>query len=792
MESMDGIVKLEIISCSSIGTLTHADFKLFFCLAGEIQVSCGEVQRLLGVEDILLVNTREKHSWMVKKHSFGAVFYLSSVYIGKITCCPTLRFLCDSSGVPQEKDGQLRELLRKILAVHSFQRWQERIKEEQYHRTLAALLLKNFAVWGSEDVLCEAEADRMHLIVEFVQKNYMYQIRLQDLAQQLHLSVPYLSKYIKQNLKMGFVEYLQSVRLSHAVDDLNMTDHSMTRIAFDNGFSSVTAFNHAFRQAFSITPSEYSKKIYQKDHTSLKTKVTDDNGLVQKYLKEHSVTEQQKPETNQVQCVVNASQARRYVQNWKQLWNLGSAHEMLRADVQEHIMLLRQEFAMEQVRIWDLFSEEMFICPKSREFNFSKLDPVFDFLSNHQMVPFVDLGFHPRELYDGAQILVYQERNRGYDDLEWYTALITEFIRHYRQRYGVEVMERWGFEISKDDRLFLHGGKEFFRLFEEVFRCIKSRVPGAKVGAGSIFLYDELEIFEEFVTGWMKREVKPDFISVWLYPYDLITDGARHKELKVSGDPDYIWKKLRLAEQILEKNNLSHIPVYVTEWDLTLSCRNFLNESCYRGTFLLKNIAASLDKAEVMACYGSTDLLYEFYDSADAVNGGRGLLTKNAVKKPAYYAYAFLERMGKYLLGKGEHYLVTADGFGNYEILLFYCSRMDMRYYYRQNDKITVQEIDQFFDREMISVSICVKEISNGEYLVRKNYLCPSGGDILSEWKKLEYKKRLESDEAAYLRSICIPRLKYETVQIKNHILNLQVQLSSNEMQLLQIINQTE
>ena len=114
-------------------------------------------------------------------------------------------------------------------------------------------------------------------------------------------------------------------------------------------------------------------------------------------------------------------------------------------------------------------------------------------------------------------------------------------------------------------------------------------------------------------------------------------------------------------------------PLYVTEWDVTLSCRNFLNESCYRAVYLLKNLVACMENVELMSCSGSLDMQCEYFDSALPLNGGFGLLTKNGIKKPAFYAFTFLNRMGKYLLAKGEHYLVTADSYSGYAIILFHC-----------------------------------------------------------------------------------------------------------------------
>ena len=782
------IIKFEILSNSSLGNMTHTDIKLFFCLQGEMQITCEDRVSYLKKEGTMVVNARDKHSYIVKKGSFGAVFYISSVYIGKITSTVHLRFACDSSKPPQYDYEQLRGLLRKILAIHNFHRWKERILEEGCQRQVISIMLNNYAVWEESDKEYQDETERTRAIIEYIQNHYNQQIRLQDLAEQLHLTVPYLSKYIKQNLKAGFTDYLNSIRISHAIDDLNLTDHSVTRIAYDNGFFSLTSFNRVFRDALQMTPSEFRKQNSRRGRETIRREDQKQNDLLQQYLKENPITEKDGEIQNDIECQVNVQETREYGRVWEKVWNLGTAADLLLADVQEQVLLMRRELGIKRIRIWGIFSESMMLWPGYGEtLNFSMLDRVFDFLLQNRMIPFVDLGFHPKELYRGGQVLVYQEQRLGYGCPKEYIGVLDQFIRHYLKRYGEDTMGMWEFEIPKDDRLFLYGGPEYFKLFESASDCIKSRLPSVKVGGGAIFAYDNLEIFESFVSGWMQRTCMPDFISLWLYPYELHGEDGQHKDLRISGNPNYCCEKLNRAQKILKKYQ-APFSLYVTEWDVTISCRNFLNESCYRAVYLLKNLVACMEDVELMSCSGSLDMQCEYYDSALPLNGGFGLLTKNGIKKPAFYAFTFLNRMGKYLLAKGEHYLITADAHGGYAILLFHCCRMEMEYYYEQQDTITAEEVEGLFQEGTVHLSIRLEHIKNGPYLIKESLMGPQTGSVLNEWKRLGYKQYLEPDEIQYMKSICMPRLKYHTAEIRDDSFSIQETLSVNELKLVQII----
>ena len=679
MEFNNRTVKIEILTESAPGDLTHSDIKLFFCLKGTTEIICGTEISLLVKEGIKLVNEREKHRYILKEDSLAAVFYINSVYISYITAKPSIRFQLDSSRPPEYDYGLLRSLLKRILAVHTWQRWQEKLKEQEYFCGLTELLLKNYAVWDfrnqQED---ENSEDRTRMIIEFIHGNYNRQIGLGDLAEQFHLSVPYLSKYIKKNLHANY-----------------------TRI-------------------------------------------------------------------------------------WEQLWNLGSAEELLRADVQRHILLMQKELGMKTVHIWGLFSEEMLIrLEKGENYNFSRIDQVLDFLVLHHMSPMIDLGFHPVELYSAGKTILYREKEKGYEEPEQYLSLIREFADHCVARYGEYETAGWQFEISKDDRLFLHGGASFFQMYESVSLIIRERIPEARVGGGAIFVYDDLSILKEFLSGWKSRRSYPDFLSVWVYPYELVLDDEKEKKLIVSGNPDYICSRISAVQNILKE--YGNIPLYVTRWDISLSCRNYLNESCYRGVSLIKNIVSCLGKAEVMSCFGSTDLLCDFYDTAESIFGGYGLITKDGIGKPAFYALRFLQSMGKYFVARDENYFITKDDRGNYYMIVFNCCRMDMLFYQNQKEDISAEEVERLFEKDTLEIQIVFRNMKKGKYHIKKSCLGSGKGNILDNWKQLGYGKRLEKDEVRYLSSVCILKLEYEELEAKKDSLAVNASLCANEIQLYKI-----
>lgn len=71
------------------------------------------------------------------------------------------------------------------------------------------------------------------------------------------MSVPYVSRYFKQHVGMGFVEYVHRLRVERAAGMLLNTDMSVHDIAFDVGFDNSRTFSRVFRELKGKTATEY-------------------------------------------------------------------------------------------------------------------------------------------------------------------------------------------------------------------------------------------------------------------------------------------------------------------------------------------------------------------------------------------------------------------------------------------------------------------------------------------------------------------------------------------------------
>lgn len=123
----------------------------------------------------------------------------------------------------------------------------------------------------------EEEFYRIYRIADYVESEFKKKLTLADIAEIEFLSVPYLSKYIKNNIGITFSELVSIARCSEAERLLANTNKGVEQIAFEVGFANRAHFFKHFNRWFSQSPSEYRKKILGDlgDHVTIKYRELD-------------------------------------------------------------------------------------------------------------------------------------------------------------------------------------------------------------------------------------------------------------------------------------------------------------------------------------------------------------------------------------------------------------------------------------------------------------------------------------------------------------------------------------
>ena len=146
---------------------------------------------------------------------------------------------------------------------------QEKFAELSIYALLIKLLLSlgnnqfdNMEIFSSMRVYKQKEyASKFNEVMEFIDTHYMDDLELDNIAASIGFSKYHFSRLFKQYTNYTFCNYLTRRRLLAAKALLEQPNLSITEIALQSGFPSISTFNRAFKQQNNCTPSEYRDKF---------------------------------------------------------------------------------------------------------------------------------------------------------------------------------------------------------------------------------------------------------------------------------------------------------------------------------------------------------------------------------------------------------------------------------------------------------------------------------------------------------------------------------------------------
>lgn len=101
--------------------------------------------------------------------------------------------------------------------------------------------------------------DRLITVTDYVQEHYQENISLEDGAALLNLNREYFARFFKKYMGETFLDYIYSIRLQAAYNDLISTDLPVSEIMERNGFTSSKIFARLFREHYQATPTQIRK-----------------------------------------------------------------------------------------------------------------------------------------------------------------------------------------------------------------------------------------------------------------------------------------------------------------------------------------------------------------------------------------------------------------------------------------------------------------------------------------------------------------------------------------------------
>ena len=105
-----------------------------------------------------------------------------------------------------------------------------------------------------------AYTNKFNTVIEYIDTHYMFDLCLDDVAAAADFSKFHFSRLFKQYTGFTFCDYIRHRKIRAAEELLNQSDLTVTEIAMQSGFASLSTFNRVFRQLKHCSPTEYREK----------------------------------------------------------------------------------------------------------------------------------------------------------------------------------------------------------------------------------------------------------------------------------------------------------------------------------------------------------------------------------------------------------------------------------------------------------------------------------------------------------------------------------------------------
>lgn len=798
--------KISTHKVEKIGTHWHEHLEILLVLKGSVEIRINNQLYTVKEDDILLINSHEIHSTRrTEEDNLLLLIQLDGRYYS--TYYPEFRnmifereyFNCKHN----KNDSEILKVhLAKIV-------WQLHKKDIGYRFSIGSevvLLLSHVMRSSRESELKElSQADKddqlskIKEILDYINDNFEQGITLNDIANKVYFSAGHLSRFFKEMMGISFQEYLDYIRIDKASELLLSTNKLITEVAHESGLSSTKTLNRLFRDHFDCTPSEFRSnyeniikriengiEINDKESKSyLDINKTDEFKKLFEYLdfqKFDNRSRNREFKLNYNTKSINTSileKGKSFTDYWRNLTTLGRASKGLRSDVQAQIIELQEDIRFKYIKFDGIFSNDMMIYNTDKEgkvvYNWNSVNKLFDFFKDVNIKPFIGLGFMTTQLRNSEDTMWELETNMfKSNDINFWKDLVIKFIKHCVNRYGLEEIESWYFEIcnqSETEQMDWTFNKEdYFEFYKETVKAIKSISKQLKVGGPSITTHVicDNEWIDEFLSYCNEKKVPLDYISLHIYneKFAVNSDSTDLESLIYvskykDNTPDTLdFLHHKMSTYIEEKTE-----IHVTEWNVSSKSGSLIHDTCFIANFIIDNVLKCIGKTKSLGYGTFTDIIGEVNYVKEEFHGGFGLITMNDLKKPSYFAYAMLSKLGDEIIAKGDEYIVTRRD-ENIQILTYnYAYFDDLSLKGNISALSDKQRYNVFEEKITNKVEIHINDIK-GYYKETKYKLDRENGSVYDDWIRMGSPENMNKEELEYLKGRSYPKTTIDYLKV--------------------------
>jgi xylan 1,4-beta-xylosidase len=334
------------------------------------------------------------------------------------------------------------------------------------------------------------------------------------------------------------------------------------------------------------------------------------------------------------------------------MFGSGRAILTLRDNYRRDLRDVKAATDFDYVRFHAIFHDEVGVYDETADnrpiYNFSYVDQIYDGLLENQVRPFVELSFTPRKLAAEQTLHAFWYKPIVSPPKDWgrWGDLVARFARHLVERYGIDEVSQWYFEVWNEPNIDFWAGEPkeatYYRLYDTAVEALKRVSPRLRVGGPATA---QAAWIDRFILHAVEHHAPVDFVSTHVYGNDSAKDvfGTDDAISRL----DMVGRAVRKVHDEVKSSARPDLPIIWSEYNASYKTEPNVTDAPFMGPWLADTIRQCDGIVDMMSYWTFSDVFEEQGVIKQPFYGGYGLMAEGGVPKPAFNAFKLLHQLGR-------------------------------------------------------------------------------------------------------------------------------------------------
>jgi xylan 1,4-beta-xylosidase len=353
---------------------------------------------------------------------------------------------------------------------------------------------------------------------------------------------------------------------------------------------------------------------------------------------------------------------------WEQMFGSGRAILTLRESYRDDLRAVKQITDFKYLRFHAILHDEVGVYNEDEHgnpvYNFAYVDQIYDGLLKNGVRPVVEISFMPKKLAfnpDALHPFWYKQNVSPPKSMEKWDGLMTRFAQHLVDRYGINEVSQWYFEVWNEPNIDFWGGvprqRSYFELYDHTAHDLKSVSQRLHVGGPATAAAAWVD---DFLKHAAANHVPVDFVSTHGYADDTVEDLFGTKE-DIPMD-DRVCRAVDKVRRQIQASAMPHLPLFWTEWNVPGLLES--RDTIYVGPALANTVRACDGNVDALSFWTFSDVFEEGGPILKPFMGQFGLRAKGGINKPSYYGFGLLHKLGEQRIASASKNVIVTKTSG--------------------------------------------------------------------------------------------------------------------------------